>query len=81
MEVPLDSLSVDVEAEYDPRAQASDDPSIPKNPYNFRYEVQLSSPASDEELARLQAEVERVCPILNLIRNPVEIKGSIVRAA
>ncbi|MEV0581849.1 OsmC family protein [Nonomuraea sp. NPDC050310] len=81
LEIPLDSLAVEVEAEYDPRAQGGDDPSIPKNPYDFRYEVRLASPASDEDLARLQAEVERVCPILNLIRNPVTVKGSLVRAA
>ncbi|MEV0199545.1 hypothetical protein [Nonomuraea sp. NPDC050691] len=41
--------------------------------------MRLSSPASDEDLARLHAEVERVGPILNLIRNPVAISGSVTR--
>ncbi|MBB3727339.1 OsmC family protein [Nonomuraea dietziae] len=80
LEIPLDSLAVDVEAEYDPRAQAPGNTDIPVYPQNFRYEVRIDSPASDEELARLHAEVERVCPILNLIRNPQEIKGQVVRA-
>ncbi|MFI6325684.1 OsmC family protein [Nonomuraea sp. NPDC050556] len=79
LEVPLDSLEVDVRAEYDPRAQSPDNADIPVYPQNFRYEVQISSPASDEDLARLHAEVERVCPILNLLRNPQEIKGAVVR--
>ncbi|MGV9771478.1 OsmC family protein [Streptosporangium sp. NPDC003464] len=79
LDVPIDSLAVDVQAEYDPRAQQPDSTDIPVYPQNFRYEVQLSSPASDEELARLHAEVERVCPILNLIRNPQEISGSVTR--
>ncbi|MFI6501189.1 OsmC family protein [Nonomuraea typhae] len=79
LEVPLDSLSVDVRAEYDPRAQLPDNQDVPVYPQNFRYEVRIDSPASDEDLARLHTEVERVCPILNLIRNPQEIKGEIVR--
>jgi uncharacterized OsmC-like protein len=81
LEVPIDSLEVDVRAEYDPRAQQPGDHQIPVYPQNFTYEVLLSSPASDEELARLHAEVERVCPILNLIRNPQQVSGSIVRVA
>lgn len=81
LDVPIDALSVDVRAEYDPRAQAPDNTDIPVYPQNFRYEVRLDSPASDEDLARLHAEVERVCPILNLIRNPQEISGTIVRVA
>ncbi|WP_067137080.1 OsmC family protein [Microtetraspora malaysiensis] len=79
LEVPIDALSVDVRAEYDPRAQSPDNTDIPVYPQNFRYEVHLDSPASDEDLARLHAEVERVCPILNLIRNPHDISGTIVR--
>ncbi|MER6581659.1 OsmC family protein [Nonomuraea sp. NPDC001023] len=81
LEVPIDSLEVDVRAEYDPRAQLPGDQGVPVYPHNFRYEVQIGSPASDEQLAELHAEVERVCPILNLIRNPQEISGSIVRVA
>ncbi|MET7460840.1 OsmC family protein [Nonomuraea sp. NPDC005501] len=79
LEIPLDSLEVDVQAQYDPRAQTPDATDVPVHPYDFRYEVRLSSPAPDEELARLHAEVERVCPILNLIRNPVAISGSLTR--
>ncbi|MFD9939248.1 OsmC family protein [Nonomuraea sp. NPDC059023] len=79
LEVPLDALSVDVSATYDPRAQAPGNTDIPVYPQDFRYVVKIESPASDEDLARLHAEVERVCPILNLIRNPQNIKGEVVR--
>ncbi|MFF0247890.1 OsmC family protein [Streptosporangium sandarakinum] len=77
--IPLDSLEVDVRAEYDPAAQRPGENGIPVYPQNFRYEVLIDSPASDEELARLHAEVERVCPILNLIRHAQDISGSVVR--
>ncbi|GGS74971.1 osmotically inducible protein OsmC [Planobispora rosea] len=88
LEIPLDSLEVDVRAEYDPRAQRPDEADeasgaegtgIPVYPQNFRYQVLIDSPAPDEDLARLHAEVERVCPILNLIRHPQDISGSVVR--
>ncbi|MGI5291576.1 hypothetical protein ACQEVF_50850 [Nonomuraea polychroma] len=39
----------------------------------------IDSPASDEDLANLHAKVERVCPILNLIRNPQPVRGTVVR--
>lgn len=81
LEIPLDSLAVEVQAEYDPRAQAPGNTDVPVYPSNFRYRVQVASPASDEELARLHAEVQRVCPILNLLRSPQEISGSVVRAS
>ena len=81
LEVPIDSLEVDVRAEYDPAAQHPGSTGIPVYPQNFRYEVLLDSPASDEKLAELHAEVERVCPILNLIRNPQQISGSVVRVS
>jgi uncharacterized OsmC-like protein len=80
LEVPLDSLEVDVRAQYDPRAQREGEADIPVYPHDFTYEVLIDSPASDEELAALHAEVERVCPILNLIRNPQQITGTVVRA-
>ncbi|MEV4110137.1 OsmC family protein [Nonomuraea sp. NPDC049695] len=79
LEVPLDALEVDVRAEYDSRAQQPGESGVPVHPYGFRYEVLIDSPASDEELARLHDEVERVCPILNLIRNPQPVTGAVVR--
>ena len=39
----------------------------------------MASPASDEELATLFEAVERNCPILNLLRNPQQIQGTLVR--
>ena len=48
---------------------------------NLAYAVTLSSPATAETLARLHAEVERVCPILNLLTTPQPISGSVVNVA
>lgn len=78
--VPLDSLDVEVQAEMDGRAGKPGFEDVPIWPHNIEYTVHLSSPASDEEIAALHEAVERACPILNLLLNPQQINGSIVRA-
>lgn len=78
-EVPLDSLSVDVKGQVDYRAGQPGFEHIPVYPHNIQYTVHLESPASAEEIAKLHAAVERVCPILNLLQNPQTITGTVVQ--
>jgi hypothetical protein len=52
---------------------------VPIYLHTISYTVLLSSPASDEEIAELHEAVERACPILNLLINPQQINGTIVR--
>ena len=76
-QVPLDALSVAVTGQIDPRAGRPGHEGIPIYPHNISYTVQISSPASAEQLAELHAAVERACPILNLLTNPQQISGVI----
>ena len=78
-EVPLDSLSVEVTGQVDYRAGKEGFEDVPVYPHNLSYTVNIDSPASDEELAELQEAVERVCPVLNLLRSPQDISGTILR--
>jgi len=80
-QVPLDGIEVDVSGQIDPRANQPGFEHVPVYPHNIQYTVKLSSPASDAEIAELHAAVERVCPILNLLVNPQEITGSVVRTS
>lgn len=75
--VPLDSLSVEVSAEIDPRAGKPGFEHIPVWPQNIRYTLDIVSPAPPEVIAALHEQVEKVCPILNLIRNPQVIAGAV----
>jgi uncharacterized OsmC-like protein len=77
LEVPLDSLEVEITAQMDPRAGRPGFESIPVYPHNIAYTVHLESPASSEAIAELHAAVERTCPILNLLLNPQQITGTI----
>jgi uncharacterized OsmC-like protein len=76
--VPLDSLSVEVSADIDPRSNQPGFEHIPVYPHNIAYTVHISSPASDEEITALHEAVEQACPILNLLLNPQQINGTLV---
>lgn len=78
-EVPLDALSVEVTGQVDYRAGKEGFEDVPVYPHNLTYTVTIDSPASDETLAELQEAVERICPVLNLLRSPQEISGTVVR--
>ncbi|CCM79430.1 OsmC family protein [Rhizobium mesoamericanum] len=75
--VPLDSLHAEVSATIDPRAGAEGHEDIPVYPQEISYLVTLVSPASPAEIARLQATVEKLCPILNLLKRGNEVRGQV----
>jgi uncharacterized OsmC-like protein len=79
LNVPLDSLEVEAQGELDSRAGKPGFEHVPIYPHNLSYNVHIRSSASDEELAALHEAVERSCPILNLLINPQQISGAIVR--
>lgn len=79
LQVPLDSVEVDVRGTIDPRGGHPGHESTPIWPHDIRYEVRVASSASDAQLEELFAAVEENCPILNLLRNPQHIVGTLVR--
>src|SRR5699024_223597 len=81
LEVPLDSLEVDITGEIDFWAVQTGFEQIPVYPHNIHYDVNLSSSPSDETIAELHTAVERACPILNLLLNPQTIDGTVTNIA
>ena len=75
--VPLDSVEVEVAADLDPRGGKPGFEDIPVYPQNIRYTLHLVSPASAEQIAALHRQVEAVCPILNLLKNPQTITATV----
>ncbi len=75
--VPLESLHAEVSASIDPRGGAEGHDDIPVYPHDINYVVTLVSSASAEEIARLQATVEKLCPILNLLKRGNEVHGRV----
>ncbi len=75
--VRLDDLQVEVTADIDPRGSQLGREDIPVYPHNIAFTVHVTSPASPEAIARVEAAVERYCPILNLLKHPQTVAGRV----
>lgn len=75
--IPLESLDAEVTAVIDARAGAEGHENVPVYPQDISYLVTLVSSASAEDIARLQATVEKLCPILNLLKRGNEVHGRV----
>jgi len=76
-QVPLNSLDVEVTGVIDPRGGKPGHEATPIWPHRIGYTVHIDSPASRAEIDALFEAVERNCPILNLLRNPQEIRAEV----
>jgi len=76
-QVPLNKIEVEVVGSIDPRGGKPGFEHIPVYPHDIGYVVHIDSPASKDAIDSLFAEVERTCPILNLLRNPQHINASV----
>jgi uncharacterized OsmC-like protein len=75
LEVPIESIEVEVEGTIDPRAGSPGYETIPVYPQNIAYVVRIDGPASAADIQTLRDNVEKFCPILNLLRQPQTIEG------
>lgn len=73
--IDVSALDVEVSGTIDARAGHPDHPDIPVQPHDIAFAVHIETAADDAALRTLQANVERLCPILNLLRKPQEISG------
>ena len=80
-QVPVDSLEVEVTGKIDPRGGKPGYEDIPIYPHDIAYTVHLVSPASKESVQTLFETVEKTCPILNLLKNPQNIRAEIRHTA
>jgi uncharacterized OsmC-like protein len=75
LDLPIESIEVEVEGLIDPRAGAPGYESTPVYPQNLSYVVRIASPAADAEIKTLRDNVEKFCPILNLLKQPQKVEG------
>ena len=73
MEVPIDSVEVVVEADYNACAMFGVDDSSPPGWGALRYTVDISSPASEERVRELVDYADRHSPLLDDFARPVPI--------
>lgn len=78
-DIPLDALAVTVQAEQDERGMHAELAHIPWYPQNLRYRLDVTSPVATATLRRLLDQVERTCPIVNLLLHPQTVSGQLTR--
>ena len=80
LNVPLDSLALSVEAQWDPRAGRPGFELVPEYPTNIHYTLHVSSPESFKRIEELLEAVEKICPMYNLFKDgPQTFERRIVR--
>lgn len=75
--VPLDSIEVEVNGIYDPRAGKPGFERVPMHPTDIHYVVNVASSATSEAILELFDAVEQVCPILSLLKHPQVVRSTI----
>ncbi|WP_315971341.1 OsmC family protein [Paenibacillus sp. N3.4] len=76
--ISLESIEVEVSGELHPLAGKEGYEHIPVYPHHLAYQLHIVSDESEETIATLYQEIERVCPIFNLLKYPQEIKGELI---
>jgi len=75
MDVPLDSVEVTVEADYDARGAFGVDDSVPPGWAAVRYTTKVTSSASEERVRELIDYADRHSSVLDIIRRAIPVSG------
>jgi len=75
MEIPLDSVEVIVEADYDARGMYGVDESVPPGWGAVRYTTHISSTAPEARIRELIEAADRHSSVLDIIRRAVPVRG------
>jgi len=71
--IPLDGVRVELTGTQDLRGFLGVDPETPAGFAKIEGTVHIDTPADDAAVARLQAMVDRHCPVLDDLRRPVDV--------
>ena len=77
LDVPLDSVAVTVEADYDARGMFGVDDSVAPGWGAVRYTAVISSPAPEERVRELVETADRHSPVLDDLRRAVPVSGEL----
>lgn len=77
LNISLQSLHVDVFANINALAGEAGHEDIPIYPHNIRYELHVESEEPKERIKELHDEIEKNCPLYNLLKSEQTITGSI----
>lgn len=78
-DLTYETIEVVVHGTVDYRGNLAVDPAAPIPPYDLSYEARIVTDADDATLAEIHAAVERLCPVLQALRQPLTVSGRLVR--
>ena len=73
-EIPVDSIEVEVQADFDARGELGMDDSIPPGYQEVRYIVTVESPAAAEAVAELVATATRYSPYVDIFARGLRLR-------
>ncbi|MDZ7754212.1 MAG: OsmC family protein [Gammaproteobacteria bacterium] len=76
MGIKLDAVKVNVRGYLDLKGLLGMDDSIPAGYKRIKFETEIQSPASDEELTKLIEMVESHCPVLDILSTAQQVTGT-----
>jgi uncharacterized OsmC-like protein len=76
--VPIDALSIDLEADVDARGVLGHDKSVRNGVSAIRYTITIQSSASEDQVRRVKETIDRKSPIRDTLANPVAITSKLV---
>jgi uncharacterized OsmC-like protein len=77
-DVPLDAMSIDMEADMDARGMLGHDRSARNGITDIRYTVHIQSPAPEDKVRRCKETIDRKSPVRDTLANPVRITSDLV---
>ena len=77
----VDSISLTVEAEWDPRAGRKGFEKVSIAPQNVRYTLHVKTPESAQAVKEWIEAVEKICPMYNLFKDTQTFEHRIVRGS
>jgi uncharacterized OsmC-like protein len=75
--VPIESLEVDVEADYDSRGELGVSEDVPPGYTQVRYTVTVTSPASEEDVLRVLDTADRHSPYLDVFARAKDVRRQV----
>ncbi len=73
--IPINSLEVEVNADFNARGELGAEPGVPPGYTSVRYEIAIDSPASSDQLNELLDLAERHSPYLDVFGRPMALTG------
>jgi putative redox protein len=77
LDIPLTEVKVDVKGYLNLQGLLGLDSSVPPGYQKIVWETRISSPSDEASLRALVATVEKTCPLLDIIKRPIEASGQV----